>query len=531
MAAVTLRHTSDNRHTVEFRDAHVPEDIAHTRSEGLYYRYSRVTPDVVQPLQLIRPCSVMSTYPLAQSATAEPLIYFEVRVLHVQLTGVVSIGLASASFGEASLPGYSPVSLAFVSDGTRCHSGKSSFACFPYRLEGFGAGDIVGCAYKPVSGSVFFTLNGVHLGEAFSLKPRREGNPGSLQFHAAVGADAGCLLECNLGSAAFSYGPANEAGLSSSLPYASVERLVATHSHTAARSCKQKLSQRNVSHLELCSSLIRTTKAANADASSPLGCRNVKSIPNRSSFGVLKTYSSAESFGATPLVDSRTPETQPRNPGKGRFQVLAASVAPRRTASDGLPATQSSLLLPTTPTDRAPSPTTPSASSFDSYEKKPAWPSRLFLPSVAMSKSKSAAVASPSTLPTPEPSPSLTPVAPAPPSPAIARLPAAAPAAAPTAEAQPRADPKPEPERGISPADLAELTSGVLAVFNQRKKLSRRVHINDDEPSNVRFGDVGDNLRVYGMKAVVTANRTADIDDFELTSPIGSTVYPDYEVF
>ncbi|KAI9346818.1 hypothetical protein DFJ73DRAFT_599342, partial [Zopfochytrium polystomum] len=137
--------------------------------------------------------------------------YFEVHLPHLQPGALVSIGLVSAAFLETSMPGYSPVSVAFASDGTRCHSGRTSIACSPYHADGFGQGDVVGCAYRPVTGDVFFTLNGEYLGEAFSLKPRRtDGNTRMLHFHAAVGADAGCVAECNFGTAPFAYEPANE---------------------------------------------------------------------------------------------------------------------------------------------------------------------------------------------------------------------------------------------------------------------------------------------------------------------------------
>ncbi|KAJ1563398.1 Rsp5p-dependent ubiquitination, sorting of cargo proteins at the multivesicular body, partial [Nowakowskiella sp. JEL0078] len=66
----------------------------------------------------------------------------------------------------------------------------------------FTKGQTVGCGYDPVSGSVYFTLEGILIGEATKSRSQRP-------YHAAVGADGRCTLRVNFGQRPFKYMAAN----------------------------------------------------------------------------------------------------------------------------------------------------------------------------------------------------------------------------------------------------------------------------------------------------------------------------------
>lgn len=86
----------------------------------------------------------------------------------------------------------------FSKDGQKyCNSPFSGYPYGPYYFEG----DVIGCGYRPRTGTIFFTRNGKRLedaytGLAFNLFP-------------TVGANGPCVLHVNLGQSGFVFVEAN----------------------------------------------------------------------------------------------------------------------------------------------------------------------------------------------------------------------------------------------------------------------------------------------------------------------------------
>ncbi|KAJ3192097.1 hypothetical protein HK101_007073 [Irineochytrium annulatum] len=175
--------------------------------------------------------SILSNHALTLcTSTARFCAYYECTVLNADDAargGTIAIGLATDPFPETNAPGWSPLSVSFLSTGERAHctqaenagtGNRSNFATVRY-----GTGDTIGCGYIPAIGCVFFTLNGEFLGEAFSLLGEEataaasaaaaSGNLGKfvsdmppIPFHAAIGAISGSVeFRVNFGAERFLY--------------------------------------------------------------------------------------------------------------------------------------------------------------------------------------------------------------------------------------------------------------------------------------------------------------------------------------
>ncbi|KAJ3189546.1 hypothetical protein HK101_008912, partial [Irineochytrium annulatum] len=173
--------------------------------------------------------SILSNHALTLcTSTARFCAYYECTVLNADAArGTMAIGLATDPFPETTAPGWSPLSVSFLSTGERAHctqaenagtGNRSNFATVRY-----GTGDTIGCGYIPAIGCVFFTLNGEFLGEAFSLLGEEataaaaaaaaSGNLGKfvsdmppIPFHAAIGAISGSVeFRVNFGAERFLY--------------------------------------------------------------------------------------------------------------------------------------------------------------------------------------------------------------------------------------------------------------------------------------------------------------------------------------
>ena len=85
----------------------------------------------------------------------------------------MQLGLVSADFLANQMPGWKPLSWGYHGDDGNKYSNGSNTAYGPV----FTTGDIVGCGVNNISGQIFFTKNGMLLGNAFdkgtrtSLKP------------------------------------------------------------------------------------------------------------------------------------------------------------------------------------------------------------------------------------------------------------------------------------------------------------------------------------------------------------------------
>ncbi|KAJ3098987.1 hypothetical protein HDU97_003552 [Phlyctochytrium planicorne] len=168
--------------------------------------------------------SVISNNPITLSTVSDNMCYFEVTILSIPAEqkgkdAVIAIGLATTPFPDSKPPGWSPISVSFLSTGERAHCTATIEGLTPEEVDaistasrssfskiGFGAGDTIGCGYMPSVGSVFFTLNGAFIGEAFSLLgedvPNDPANASDVTFpfHAcAGGSDLSIDIDFNFG--------------------------------------------------------------------------------------------------------------------------------------------------------------------------------------------------------------------------------------------------------------------------------------------------------------------------------------------
>ena len=112
----------------------------------------------------------------------------------------IAVGLATQDFcSEKRLPGWDENSFGYHSDdGGIFHGGGHRLAVYG---PGFGVGDVVGCGFNYHSGSIFFTLNGQHLGDAFTVTTANC----SLSLYPTVGVDAHVQISFNFGLEPFRF--------------------------------------------------------------------------------------------------------------------------------------------------------------------------------------------------------------------------------------------------------------------------------------------------------------------------------------
>ncbi|KAJ3190864.1 hypothetical protein HK101_008294 [Irineochytrium annulatum] len=173
--------------------------------------------------------SILSNHALTLcTSTARFCPYYECQVLNAATArGTIAIGLATDAFPETSAPGFSPISVSFLSTGEVAYCTQAENAWTEIRTTfatvQYGTGDTIGCGYIPAIGCVFFTLNGEFLGKAFSLLGEEaaaaaaasaaSGNLGTfvsdmppVPFHAAIGAISGSVeFRINFGAEQFLY--------------------------------------------------------------------------------------------------------------------------------------------------------------------------------------------------------------------------------------------------------------------------------------------------------------------------------------
>ncbi|KAJ1557642.1 hypothetical protein HK405_015513, partial [Cladochytrium tenue] len=165
----------------EFAELKLPPSTAADAAEDSARRLdellarSLAEPDQpLPPPDLRHPRAMVSSHPLTRcrasaATTSTGLCYFEATVSACDPAAVVAVGLATAGFADQCLPGFAPVSVALLSDGSRCTFDRAAFSCFSFAPNGFAHNDVVGCGYLPSVGNVFFTLNGEFLGVAFEI--------------------------------------------------------------------------------------------------------------------------------------------------------------------------------------------------------------------------------------------------------------------------------------------------------------------------------------------------------------------------
>ena len=139
---------------------------------------------------------VQSNLPLPK---LNEVYYWEVKMFDLPETTNVAVGLATKPYPPFRLPGLSRHSVAYHSNGDKSHN-------YPFTAAPFGPplkeGDVLGVAYRPRTGTVFYTRNGRKTEDAFIGLSRWNLFP-------TIGADGPCSVHVNLGQAGFVFIEAN----------------------------------------------------------------------------------------------------------------------------------------------------------------------------------------------------------------------------------------------------------------------------------------------------------------------------------
>ncbi|KAF9327943.1 Rsp5p-dependent ubiquitination, sorting of cargo proteins at the multivesicular body [Linnemannia elongata] len=140
--------------------------------------------------------SVQTNLPMPKQ---QEVYYWEVKMFEKSPDTVVSVGVSTKPYPNTRMPGWNRHSVAYFSkDGQKyCNSPFSGHPYGPFYFEG----DVVGCGYRPRTGTIFFTRNGKRLEDAYT----------GLTFNLfpTVGANGPCVLHVNLGQSGFVFVEAN----------------------------------------------------------------------------------------------------------------------------------------------------------------------------------------------------------------------------------------------------------------------------------------------------------------------------------
>lgn len=142
-------------------------------------------------------CCVQSNLPLPK---VNEVYYWEAKMFTKPDSTNISVGLATKPYPTFRMPGWSKYSVGFFSaDGFKCHN-------YPFAAQSYGPsyvqGDVIGCGYRPRTGTVFYTRNGKKLEDAFVGLNRHNVFP-------TIGSDGPAEVHVNLGQAGFVYIEAN----------------------------------------------------------------------------------------------------------------------------------------------------------------------------------------------------------------------------------------------------------------------------------------------------------------------------------
>ncbi|KAF8983209.1 Rsp5p-dependent ubiquitination, sorting of cargo proteins at the multivesicular body [Entomortierella lignicola] len=129
----------------------------------------------------------------------QEVYYWEVKMFEKSPDTVVSVGVSTKPYPNTRLPGWSRHSVAYLSkDGHKyCNSPFSGHAYGPVYFEG----DVIGCGYRPRTGTIFFTRNGRRMEDAYTGI--------TFNLFPTVGATGPCILHVNLGQSGFVFVEAN----------------------------------------------------------------------------------------------------------------------------------------------------------------------------------------------------------------------------------------------------------------------------------------------------------------------------------
>ncbi|PNS16797.1 hypothetical protein CAC42_4761 [Sphaceloma murrayae] len=141
-------------------------------------------------------CSVQSNLPIPKQ---NEVYYWEAKIYDKPESTLISIGVTTKPYPLFRLPGWHRFSLAYTSIGQRRYNQPFQGTNYAPVYE---QGDVIGCGYRPRTGTVFFTRNGKKLEDvAHGLK--------SQNFFPTVGANGPCNVHVNFGQMGFVFIEAN----------------------------------------------------------------------------------------------------------------------------------------------------------------------------------------------------------------------------------------------------------------------------------------------------------------------------------
>ncbi|KAI7471326.1 hypothetical protein KC351_g12196 [Hortaea werneckii] len=141
-------------------------------------------------------CSVQSNLPIPKQ---NEVYYWEAKLFDKPDSTLVNIGVTTKPYPLFRLPGYHRYSIAYTSTGHRRFN--QPFSPTNYGPP-FVQGDVIGCGYRPRTGTIFFTRNGKRLEEvAHGLKTQN--------FFPTIGANGPCNVHVNFGQMGFVFIEAN----------------------------------------------------------------------------------------------------------------------------------------------------------------------------------------------------------------------------------------------------------------------------------------------------------------------------------
>jgi len=142
-------------------------------------------------------CSIQSNLPLPKQ---NEVYYWEAKMFNKPTTTNVAVGLSTKPYPSFRHPGLCKHSVGYFSlDGSKCYN-------HPFHMQSFGPayvhGDVVGVGYRPRTGSVFFTRNGMRISEAFI-------GLYNYNLFPTISADGPAEVHINFGQAGFVFIEAN----------------------------------------------------------------------------------------------------------------------------------------------------------------------------------------------------------------------------------------------------------------------------------------------------------------------------------
>ncbi|PSK36166.1 hypothetical protein B9Z65_5981 [Elsinoe australis] len=141
-------------------------------------------------------CSVQSNLPIPKQ---NEVYYWEAKIYDKPESTLISIGVTTKPYPLFRLPGWHRFSLAYTSTGQRRYNQPFHGTNYAPIYE---QGDVIGCGYRPRTGTLFFTRNGKKLEDvAHGLK--------SQNFFPTVGANGPCNVHVNFGQMGFVFIEAN----------------------------------------------------------------------------------------------------------------------------------------------------------------------------------------------------------------------------------------------------------------------------------------------------------------------------------